>query len=533
MNKQAPSIGQMIAIAGFALSCFGLLLFVWVAFGGPTPLAARGYEVKLPLTQVGQLAEQSEVDISGVEVGRVKSIDLGKGDEKRSAIVTLNLEPEYAPIPKDTRAILRAKSLLGEAYIELTPGDKRDGMLEDGDQLPPAQVAKSVQLDEIFRTFDAKTREAFMQGAISNSVAIDGRGATLNQTLGVLPGTVTSLTDVLQVLDEQDQDVSRLIKNTGVVFDALSKRQGQLSGMIRNTDTVFKTLADRDEQLKDFFRVFPTFLRESRVTQERLGDFSDFSTPIVRKLVPVAKQLSPTFKSSARLAPVSEKLYRNLRPVIRKAPKAFPSLRAFLDSDAPTLLARLPDYLAEFNPFLEAGSLYRKELASFIGNAASATQASISGSAGSSEVRHYIRAAVRLGPETYAAFPGTGPSSSRVNPYTAPGGNIGFADGGMKVFSAANCTGSVNATIAPWSGLTPVQQAQFGTNLRYGYSAAQQEDWYTKAIRYLMTTTATPVAGANQTNGVAAPACAQQSPFDPIGDDSAPASQYLHVFRDQ
>ncbi len=521
MNKQAPSIGQMIAIAGFALSCFGLLLFVWVAFGGPTPLAARGYEVKLPLTQVGQLAEQSEVDISGVEVGRVKSIDLGKGDEDGTAIVTLNLDPEYAPIPKDTRAILRAKSLLGEAYIELTPGDKRDGMLEDGEQLPPAQVAKSVQLDEIFQTFDEKTRQAFMQGAIDNSIAINGRGATLNQMLGVLPGTVTSLTDVLQVLNDQDRDVSKLIKNTGVVFDALSKRQGQLSGMIRNTDAVFTTLADRDEQLKDFFRVFPTFLRESRATQERLGDFSEFATPVVRKLVPVARQLSPTFKASARLAPVSEQLYANLKPVIRKAPKAFPSLRAFLDEDAPTLLARLPDYLAELDPFLETGSLYRREIPSFLANAASATQAGIN-------QRRYIRAGIRLGPETYTAFPGGGASSGRVNPYTAPGGNMDFAipGGGMKVFSSANCAASVNATIAPWSALTPVQQAQFGTNLRYGFSSAQQEDWYDQALLYLMT-------DQLQTNNVPSPACTQQAPFDPIGDESQPASQYLHVFRQQ
>lgn len=523
MNKQAPSIGQMIAIAGFALSCFGLLLFVWVAFGGPTPLAARGYEVKLPLTQVGQLAEQSEVDISGVEVGRVKSIDLGEGEEEGSAIVTLNLEPEYSPIPKDTRAILRAKSLLGEAYIELTPGDKRDGMLEDGDQLPPAQVAKSVQLDEIFRTFDEKTRQAFMQGAIDNSIAIGGRGATLNQTLGVLPGTITSLTDVLQVLNEQDKDVSKLIKNTGVVFDALSKRQGQLSGMIRNTDTVFATLADRDEQLKDFFRVFPTFLRESRATQDRLGNFSDFATPVVRKLVPVAKQLSPTFRASARLAPVSKRLYTNLRPVIRKAPVAFPSLRSFLDDDAPKLLARLPEYLADFNPLLQEASKYRREIPSFLSNAASATQPSLIGG------DHYVRAGVRLGPETYTAFP-TGNSSARVNPYTAPGGNLGFADGGMKVFSSANCSAAINATIAPWSALTPVQQAQFGANLRYGFSAAQQEDYYTKAIRFLMMTGAG--TGANQTAGVSASPCTQQAPFPPIGDTSQPATQYQHVFRE-
>lgn len=523
MNKQAPSIAQLIAIAGFTLSCFGLLLFVWVTFGGPTPLASRGYEVKMPLTQIGQLAEQSQVDISGIEVGRVKSIDLGEGDEEGSAIVTLDIEPEYAPIPADSRAILRAKSLLGEAYIDLTPGDKRDGMLEDGGQLPPAQIAKSVQLDEIFRTFDEKTRQAFMQGAIDNATAIGGRGATLNQTLGILPGTVTSLTDVLYILNEQDRDVSKLIKNTGVVFDALSKRRGQLSGMIRNTNTVFTTLADRDEQLKDFFRVFPTFLRESRATQDRLGDFSDFGTPVMRKLIPVAEQLSPTFKASARLAPVSRRLYTNLRPVIRKAPAAFPSLRAFLDEDAPTLLARLPDYLAEFNPFLETGSLYRKEIAAFIGNAAAATNAQTDYNPPNKA--KYIRAGVRLGPETYVAFPGGGASSGRVNPYTAPGHSLDFASGGMQVFSAANCAASVNATIVPWSGLTPVQQAQFGTNLRYGFSPVQQEEYYTKAISYLM-------KDANQTNNVPAPACNQAAPQAPLGDPSQPASQYLHVFRE-
>lgn len=522
MNKQAPSVAQLIAIAGFALSCFGLLLFVWVAFGGPTPLAARGYEVKLPLTQIGQLAEQSQVDISGMEVGRVKSIELGEGEEDGTAIVTLNIEPEYAPIPADSRAILRAKSLLGEAYIELTPGDKASGMLEDGDELPPAQVAKSVQLDEIFRTFDEKTRQAFMQGAIDNSIAIGGRGATLNQTLGVLPGTITSLTDVLQILNEQEQDVSKLIKNTGVVFDALSKRQGELSGMIRNTDTVFTTLADRDEQLKDFFRVFPTFLRESRATQDRLGDFSNFATPIVRKLVPVAEQLSPTFRSSARLAPVSERLYTNLRPVIRKAPKAFPSLRAFLDDDAPTLLARIPDYFAEFNPFLETASLYRKELAATIGNAAAATNAE--SAYGTTQGQNYIRAGVRLGPEGYAAYP-SGQSSARTNPYTAPNSNLDFASGGMEVFNAADCSAGVNATIQPWAALTPVQQAQFGINLRYGFSPAYQEELYNQLIAFQM-------AGTNQTNNVPASPCNQQSPFSPIGDPSQPDSQYLHVFRE-
>ncbi len=40
MQKSAPSLGRILIAIGFTLSCFGLLLFLWVAFGGPVPLGA-------------------------------------------------------------------------------------------------------------------------------------------------------------------------------------------------------------------------------------------------------------------------------------------------------------------------------------------------------------------------------------------------------------------------------------------------------------------------------------------------------------
>lgn len=525
MNKQAPSIGQLITITGFALSCFALLLFVWVAFGGPTPLAASGYHLKLPLAQVGQLAEQSQVRISGVEVGRVTGVDLGEGAQSRRAIVKIEIEPEFAPVPKDTRAILRAKSLLGEAYIELTPGDKRAGMLPDGGELPDAQIARSVELDQVLRTFDEKTRAAFIQGSLDNAIATKGRGADLNQLLGVLPGTLTELDDVVQVLNKQDTDLSKLISNTGVVFDALSKRQGQLSGLIRNSNTVFQTTAEREQDLQDFFRVFPTFLRESRITQERLGDFSAFATPITNKLVPVAEQLSPTLEASAALAPVSKRLYRSLKPVIRKAPKAFPSLRSFLDDDSPRLLGRLPDYFAEFNPFLQSASYYRKEIAAFLGNAAAATNGESNyGDPLDPDIQKVktLRAGVVLSPSSFTSFPGR-LGTNRTNPYTAAGGGIDVGTGGLKSFSTSHCGGGFNATLRPWAALTPVEQAQFQLNTKT-LDATQTQRVYEEAITY-------GLAGQNQTANVPAPGCSQQAPFVPLGDPSQPSSQYQHVFR--
>lgn len=522
MNKQAPSIGQLITIAGFALSCFGLLLFVWVAFGGPTPLAADGYRLQLPLTQIGQLAEQSDVKISGVGVGRVSDIDLGEGGEADSAIVTLDLQAEYGPVPSDTRAILRAKSLLGEAYIELTPGNKRGEMLEDGGRLPAAQVAKSVQLDEIFRTFDEKTREAFKQGAIDNAIAMSGRGAPMNQALGILPGMFTELDDVLTLLNQEEGDFSRLIRNVGVVFNAISRRQGQLSGMIRNTNTVFQTTAERRDDLTAFFRVFPTFLRESRSTQARLGDFSQFATPVMRKLVPVANELSPTIKASANLAPVSQRFYASLKPIIRKSPRALPQLRAFLGEDVANLLGRIPDYFAEFNPLLAGASYYRRELAAFIANVSVVSNATTFDQAQGTPVS-VLRSGVTLGPESLTAFTPTPASSTRTNPYSAADSNLDLASGGLKSFSAADCSSGVNATLAQWSALTPVQQAQFTQNTQF-LNAADAESLYDSLFDFT-------TGSATQTDNVPAPACLQQGPFQPIGDPSQPDTQYQHVFR--
>ena len=43
MQKQAPTLGRILVMAIFTLSCFGLLLYLWSAFGGPVPLKPHGY----------------------------------------------------------------------------------------------------------------------------------------------------------------------------------------------------------------------------------------------------------------------------------------------------------------------------------------------------------------------------------------------------------------------------------------------------------------------------------------------------------
>src|SRR3954452_14822717 len=110
MPKQAPTFTRLAAMFVFALSCFGLLLFLWLAFGGTIPLKPKGYRFQTTFAEATQLAREADVRISGVPVGKVKTIEPNTKTGRTTAVI--EMESEYAPVKSDARAILRQKTLL-------------------------------------------------------------------------------------------------------------------------------------------------------------------------------------------------------------------------------------------------------------------------------------------------------------------------------------------------------------------------------------------------------------------------------------
>ena len=228
--KEAPSFGRIFAMVAFTLSCFGILVFLWLNFGGSVPLQPKGYRVTVSFPEATQLVQEAEVRISGVRVGRVKK----KEPNAQTGLTEteLQIDARYAPIPKDTRAILRQKTLLGETYVELSPGTKSGGMAADGGGLPAGQVSETVELDEIVRTFDPVTRKQFSIWFDQAGLAALGNAEPLNDALGQLTPFAEETDDVLEVLRVQSGSTKRFIRDTGVVFDALTERNGQLRDLI-------------------------------------------------------------------------------------------------------------------------------------------------------------------------------------------------------------------------------------------------------------------------------------------------------------
>src|SRR3984893_2086325 len=144
MVTQAPKRSSVMIAVLFALSCLGLMIFVWTQFGGSIPFEPQGYRVQATFKETGLLVPGADVRISGVNVGKVTGVD-AKGIYSN---VTMDIRRQYAPIPSDTQAILRQKTLLGEAYVTLSAGTGNGPKLPDGGTIPAAHIQDTVSLDQ-------------------------------------------------------------------------------------------------------------------------------------------------------------------------------------------------------------------------------------------------------------------------------------------------------------------------------------------------------------------------------------------------
>jgi phospholipid/cholesterol/gamma-HCH transport system substrate-binding protein len=488
MVKQAPSVGRILTMVLFALSCFGLLTYLWLTFGGPTPLKPKGYRVVVPFKEAGQLAQEADVRISGVRVGKVKKIEANP--EQSRSDVELEIDPKYAPIPKDSRVNLRAKSLLGEQYLELTPGSKGGPYVADGGTLPKGNVADSVELDEVFRSFDARTRAAFQTWQQQLAITGAGRGREIGEAFAQFAPLEQQSTKLLRILDRNSQQFSALIRNTGITFSALSAREDQLRSLVRNSNTVFATTAARNNQLAETFVALPTFQIESRALLRRLDSFAADANPIIKQLVPVATAFGPVFQNLEDLAPDLRDFIVDLGPTITASVKGVPAASSFLQSFAP-FIGSLDPALTQLNPLLQYLGAYRSELMSFAVNVTAATQATL-GSPG--HIFHYLRAMNPVGPWSLAAYPNR-TKANRTNTYAFPRATDSLTTG-LFGFETRQCSNPS----APTPGLAPV-------------GSVPNTPWYTDKLRSEIL----KYALSDNPENVLAPECKQQGPVTASG----------------
>ena len=230
--KWAAAFG---AVVGLTLSLNHLLL------------PDQGYQVKFPIDTAAGLYTGSDVEIAGAKAGSVENVGLWHGQ----ALVTISLDPQFAPIHRDAVIDVRPKSLLGEKYVSLDPG-QAPGTFQSGSVLPASQVQRSVELEEVINSLDAPTRQK-LQVLIDNlGGGLTGRGQETNTGIAYGTKDMDDLAALSDTLAQRDADLTQVIDQLSQVTDELAKsdRRQQLGAFIQNSDQMLQDLNQQDEQLK-------------------------------------------------------------------------------------------------------------------------------------------------------------------------------------------------------------------------------------------------------------------------------------------
>jgi phospholipid/cholesterol/gamma-HCH transport system substrate-binding protein len=502
MQKRAPTLGNLLVIVLFVLSCFGLLMFLWESFGGPLPLKPKGYRVSIAFPRSFALAEESDVRISGVEVGHV--ISLGPDSEGLTR-ATIEIAGRYAPIRANMHAILRQKTLLGETYVQLIPEGQSAPYLRDGGQLPQSQVEPSVTLDDILSAFDPKTRRDFQIWQEAVAEGINGRGEDINASFAQLEPFVESANKLVGLLDEQEGAVRALVHDTGVVFNAIASRDHQLEGSIVNGERTFHAAAEASQAFAAAFRVLPSFEHNSTVALKETDKFAAIANPYFEEFRVTERQLAAVLAAAKPFTPEFNAFLTKLGPLTVSAKIGLPDMTKALKLTVP-VLENLRPVLHNLDPFLQYLGEYVPELQAFFANVTAATQASEpSADLGKTAPKAHLLTGMQvLTPESLAVYPNR-VGTNRANAYPHSGAYNSLASG-LPVFSSSACANSAPAV----SG--PANETVSEEILKLLVSPPNPGE--------------SPIANEPKTaNKVEAPGCSQQGPFTFNGE----TSQFPHA----
>lgn len=398
----------------FSLLSVALLLLTFRAFGGDLPFGKDGYRLDIPLTQASNLVSGADVQLAGVKVGKVKAV-------RRTGVrgvAEVEIDDEYAPIGRTMRAVVRGKSLLGEAYIQLIPGGRGGADIADGGAMALRNVTPQVAVDEFLEAFDPGSRANLRSLFVGMSKAFDGRSIDLNETVGRSRPLTEGLARVLPRLAEQQLSLRTFIDQTGDVLQTVGEQDGAVRAAISAATDVLGATSRRNRALSETVRELPATVRRLRNTATTLTAASGDLDRAVTAVVPVAPKLKPGLDNVMTTAPTLRSVLDRLPATIDAGKSGLPAYERIVRT-LPKTFDTLYPASRDLIPLMKLFSAYSQEsLIAPLSNLAAAMNGTTVGPGG--KIIQRTSGALFVSNETVGGWVKRLPTN-RSNPYRKPG----------------------------------------------------------------------------------------------------------------
>jgi virulence factor Mce-like protein len=257
-------VGVGLLVVGAA----GLLAFMALQVGALRGLGST-IQVKAAFADAAGLSDGAVVSVSGVSVGRVESLRVESG----GAVVVLSID-ESAGLREDVRLAIRARSVLGEKYVELRPMGDTAPLLKDGATL--VAVGQSVEIDQLVTSLgplvDALDPEAL--AILTDALKADPERATrmLNDAERLLHNAAVA-SDAFPEIAERAKSTLSSVEATSdqarPVITHANQALTRVEGTVTRADELLASVSPAD--IEALFDDLSAAAKEGRVVIEKVN----------------------------------------------------------------------------------------------------------------------------------------------------------------------------------------------------------------------------------------------------------------------
>ncbi len=301
---------MLARLAGIGALVVAAVLVAMLLLGGED-----GHKYKLRFESGGQLVAGNQVLVGGQPIGTVDSLDL-TDDAQAEVAITVD-----EPLHQGTTAVVRSTSLSGIAnrYVSIAPGPNSEPELEDGAVITADKTTSPVDLDQLFNTFDAKTKAGLRDFIQGYATVYTGNNEQARETYKYFAPSLQESSRLFAELTRDQEALSRFLVSGSRVFGALAERRDDLADLTENGNRGLGAIADANEGLDRTLAALPPAMRQANTTFVNLRAALD--------------DLDPLIADTGRVAPDLAPFLRELRPVTRDSVPVFRDLRLAISRD--------------------------------------------------------------------------------------------------------------------------------------------------------------------------------------------------------
>ena len=193
------------------------------------------------------------VDIAGIQVGKVTSVELEDGE----AVVGMDIEPKYMElIHPNASFLLRPKTGLNDMIVEVEPGTGKDHV-KSGHRFTQAQTEPNTNLDAFLSALDGDTRQYIQLLVAGGAQGIGGRQTQLSQALRRFQPFVHYTARLNKAIAARHVELARVIHNFGQLTGELSQHDSEIRRFVSSSDDALGNFAHQQVAIEEALRRIP------------------------------------------------------------------------------------------------------------------------------------------------------------------------------------------------------------------------------------------------------------------------------------